>query len=138
MSVRVTWDPGGSKFVRGFAATAWGQAVFQGGEYVMILVEIPWAGPIKGHGLDLDREKIRTGLLSIPRRKASQHKRTTTITARSVEGPELEEQRVAARGELCSILPFSLLPPSKTCIQIILVASRHFYCCICTSVFGSD
>ena len=53
----------------------------------MILVEIPWAGPIKGHGLDLDREKIRTGLLSIPRRKASQHKRTTTITARSVEGP---------------------------------------------------
>jgi hypothetical protein len=31
------------------AATAWGQATFQGGKYVMILLEILWAEPMKGY-----------------------------------------------------------------------------------------
>ena len=78
----------------------------------MILVEIPWAGPIKGHGLDLDREKIRTGLLSIPRRKASQHKRTTTITARSVEGPEPEP--AASASSRLAAARFHLFPSSPS------------------------
>jgi hypothetical protein len=54
---------------------------------VIILLEISWVGPIKGHGLDLDQEKVRTRLLSKPRRKASQHNKDYHHHYKGVEGP---------------------------------------------------